>query len=427
MKKLLFTVIAFIVAISTVSCSGVCSPTTGVSVNLSSNNGGVTENQINVNLQPLFELQFSVPMDPATINDSTILLSSTPLASDAQLMSITNSTVELGKISASNDNTTFSFTTAVPLNPSQKYYLYINNVKTATNIGVSSSFSFTTSPVNFVAVGTNSTILYSTNGSQWIVESLGISQYFNGVSYADNQFVAVGSDGVIYTSHDGVNWAAQVSNTSQELFETTYGNSLFVTVGCNGTVITSPNAIDWTTQITPTICDLYSVTYGNGYFVATGQYSSGSNIFTSPDGLTWTPQPSTPTYNELTAVTYGNGKYIAVGMNGVIVTATESDNWVTAASSEIATTDQLAAVIYADNKYIALARSGGVILNSTDADNWNAISINNSNLMYGLGYGMNKFFAVGASGTMLTSSDGINWSFESAVTTEDLYAIAYKN
>jgi photosystem II stability/assembly factor-like uncharacterized protein len=53
-------------------------------------------------------------------------------------------------------------------------------------------------------------------------------------------FVAVGSNGTILTSTDGTTWIQQTLGTTNGLSDVTYGNGMFVAVGSNGTILTSP-------------------------------------------------------------------------------------------------------------------------------------------------------------------------------------------
>ena len=270
----------------------------------------------------------------------------------------------------------------------------------------------------FVTVGTGGTILSSHDGVNW--ESSTIStDYFNGVTFADNKYVAVGSNGVIFTSSNALSWITQNSGTAQELFEVTYGNNLFVSVGCHGTIITSPTAINWSLQTGINLCDIYGVTYGNGLYIATGQ---GGYIQTSPNAITWTEQ-SSPTSEELTAVNYGGGKYIAVGTNGTILYSVNGSDWNSANSGISA---QIGAVTYADNQYVAVTREGGV-LTSLDGITWSQQTTNNLNPLYGIAYANGKFVAVGTMGTILTSSDAITWTTQTSITNESLYGITSLN
>lgn len=270
----------------------------------------------------------------------------------------------------------------------------------------------------FVAVGTGGIILSSQDGINWESASIS-SDYFNGITFADNKYVVVGNSGAVYTSSNASNWISQVSGTAQELFEVAYGNNLFVSVGCNGTIITSPTGVNWSSQTGINDCDIYGVTYGNGLYVATGL---DGYIQTSSDAITWTEQNSL-TGEELTAVNYGGGKYITVGTNGTILYSANGVDWLAANSGVSA---QIGAVIYANNQYVAVTRDGGV-LTSPDGVAWSTQVTNNVNPLYGIAYSNGQFVAVGTQGTILTSPDAISWTTQLSITSESLYGITSVN
>ncbi len=270
----------------------------------------------------------------------------------------------------------------------------------------------------FVAVGTGGIILSSQDGINWESASIS-SDYFNGITFADNKYVVVGNSGAVYTSSNASNWISQVSGTAQELFEVAYGNSLFVSVGCNGTIITSPTGVNWSSQTGINSCDIYGITYGNGLYVATGL---DGYIQTSSDAISWTEQNSL-TGEELTAVNYGGGKYITVGTNGTILYSANGVDWLAANSGVSA---QIGAVIYANNQYVAVTRDGGV-LTSPDGVAWSTQVTNNVNPLYGIAYSNGQFVAVGTQGTILTSPDAITWTTQLSITSESLYGITSVN
>ena len=271
----------------------------------------------------------------------------------------------------------------------------------------------------FVGVGTGGVILSSQDGVNWESASIS-SDYFNGITFADNKYVVVGNSGAVYTSSNARNWTSQVSGTVQELFEVIYGNSLFVSVGCQGTIITSPTGVNWSSQTGINYCDIYGIAYGNGLYVATGQ---NGYIQTSPNAINWTEQQNVPTNEELTAVTYGGGKYIAVGTNGTILYSANAVDW---SSADSGISAQIGAVIYANNQYVAVTRDGGV-LTSADGMVWNAQVTNNVNPLYGIAYSNGQFVAVGTLGTILTSPDAVNWTTQTSITSESLYGITSVN
>jgi hypothetical protein len=137
----------------------------------------------------------------------------------------------------------------------------------------------------------------------------------NAVAYGNGLFVAVGDKDTILTSSDGTHWTVRrgvnVSPNSGNLYGVTYGGGQFVVVGGTGPsgyaeVYTSPDGVTWTSQSSGAPYDLYAVTYGGGLFVAVG-----NGVATSPDGVIWTPR-SGPGGN---AVTYDStsGYFVAVG------------------------------------------------------------------------------------------------------------------
>lgn len=444
MKKSLHLFIIMIAAILTACSNGACNTNSPIptptppavpSVDLDSNNGGVSNGESNVSLTPSIVLQFSVPMDPSTINAQTVTLTTNSFT--AHKLTDIGQSIAITAITASANNTIFTFSSESPLSPGQMYNVNVNNTLTATGLPVSGTFNFTTGTVQFVAVGTNGTILYSLDGTQW-ESTVFDSTFINSVNYAESQFVAVGENGTIYTSYNGVNWASQTSTTTQELFDTAYGSGLFVTIGCEGTVLTSSNGYDWADHSDYNdkfFCsDLYGIAYGNGIFVTVGEdFSSGNHngVLASttnpntPESWTRLTDPSSST--ELDAVTYGGEKFVAVGANGAIIYASKTaDDWVTAASSGVVTTAQIGAITYANGLFVAATRDGGII-KSSDANNWNAVISGTTSILYSITHGNNKFIAVGESGTIISSVAGESWITIPAITIESLYGVTSRH
>lgn len=70
----------------------------------------------------------------------------------------------------------------------------------------------------------------------------------------------------------------------------------------------------------------------------------------------------------------------------------------------------------------------GTIITSPDGIKWTVRTTPTSNDLNGIAYGNNTFVAIGDSGTILTSPDGISWTVrEQTVTSNDLTGIAYGN
>ena len=120
------------------------------------------------------------------------------------------------------------------------------------------------------------------------------SDELRSITYANGMFVAVGSFSKIVTSTDGITWTKRLTASINYSYRSiTYANGMFVAVGyspnTSGAVITSTDGITWTKQTSPAKTHFYSIVYANGMFVAVG--NSGA-VITSTDGITWTKQTS---------------------------------------------------------------------------------------------------------------------------------------
>jgi len=98
-------------------------------------------------------------------------------------------------------------------------------------------------------------------------------------------------------------------------------------------------------------------------------------------------------------------------------------NWSTRTSG---TPNDLNGVTYCNGTFIAVG-SSGTILTSLDGVIWSAMSSGISNNLNGVTFGSGIFVAVGDSGTILTSTDLATWTKKPAGTSEKLYSVAYGN
>ena len=116
-----------------------------------------------------------------------------------------------------------------------------------------------------VAVGeafaNKTAILTSIDGGlNWLAFNNSFNVNLYAVTYGNGQYVAVGSNGTIITSSDGNNWTRQSgSPVSDTLRGIVYGNRQYVAVGNAGTVITSLNGTNWIKQSSPVSKNLTGV------------------------------------------------------------------------------------------------------------------------------------------------------------------------
>ena len=292
-------------------------------------------------------------------------------------------------------------------------------------------------------------------GSTWTAGTAPGSNDLRSVAYGATTttasvatYVAAGMGGAMYSSTDGATWNAINFATASNLNGASYFGS-YKLVGDGGVVITSPDTVTWTTQTSGTTQNLYAIASNNSSLnVAVG---ANGSIITSPDGVTWTVRAS-PTTQALYGVTYSPynqgtntlGAWVAVGNNGTMVQSV--DGGVTWATVNVGTgvTANLRGIAYGTSTsaasvvtqaFVAVGASG-TVLSSPDGLNWTvqaALGGNNLNtVMAALTIGpltgtvVTQYVAAGAGGAIFTSTDGLNWNTTNSttLTTNALYAVA---
>jgi photosystem II stability/assembly factor-like uncharacterized protein len=248
--------------------------------------------------------------------------------------------------------------------------------------------------------------------------------------------VAVGEQGAIVRSRDGgMTWARQQSGTEAWLTAVGYfqfGGSArrFIAVGEGGTIVSSPDGTTWTREASPTHVRLNAIGPGQvtgtvyafgeagaGWLIRdlNGEWSRHEAPFTdrwmrgftfnavagergaffvhavdSQDlGLTTWRAVSVPVASDLEALALAPSNatgapantLVAVGANGTIIQRTVAGDWVTRNSG---TMQRLRGLT---------VKTGGTVTILTNT----------------LRLSLSEFFAVGASGTMLRSADGVVW------------------
>ena len=219
----------------------------------------------------------------------------------------------------------------------------------------------------FIALGTDGSIVTSTDGNAWTspgaIANPGArmnSLAFGLVSSAA-RYVAVGNGGNIFMSADLVTWTPMTSNTTNDLYNVAFPKDTFVATGANGTLLTSPDAITWTPQISNTPKALRGTTYGTGTATgASAQYvvvGDAGTILTSADGTSWsvTTLPGLP---NLRAIRFGT-RFVAVGQGGAIAYSDDAISWSSVPGFPPGSpAPDLASIIFTPAMYLAVGPSG---------------------------------------------------------------------
>jgi hypothetical protein len=212
-------------------------------------------------------------------------------------------------------------------------------------------------------------------------------------------------------------WTVGAPLGANDLRGIAYG-ATFVGVGATGAMFTSPDGIAWTPLSFVIGTDLNAALFNSTIYLAVG---AGGAILTSGDAQTWQIRNS-GTANPLYAATgNGTGVFVAVGANGTIVTSNGGASWTVVNSGTI---QDLRAVTYANGIFVAVG-AAGTVLTSTNAINWTAVASNTALGLNGVAFGASKFVAIGAAGALVTSPDGATWTAQPPITANALAAVTF--
>lgn len=173
------------------------------------------------------------------------------------------------------------------------------------------------------------------------------------------------------------------------------------------------------------------VHYADGLFVAVGGFNSDAPTTAySTDGQNWLfgNVLNGPGGNGLLGVTYGGGTWIGVGWSGTVVTSTDGMNW-TLQNSGIVDPDRPMDVAYGNGAFVmtgaGFTAENFEMLVFTSVDGgatWTKTLTTSAAIwLNGIGFSDSQFVIAGDLDTILTSSDGFNWTPRSSgvITTEN--------
>ncbi|MDB6122229.1 MAG: cell wall/surface repeat protein [Pedosphaera sp.] len=237
----------------------------------------------------------------------------------------------------------------------------------------------------------------------------------------------------IFASDDGFNWITVAGNGNTNIFtypkKIIFANGRFVAVGWAGGFCTSTNGLNWEAgsvqSLTPVLVSLYGLTFGNGKFVAVGDttdywthqgssYSTSTNIFTSTDGINWTPRRSIVAVSSakpISSVTYGNGNFLAVGEGGYLYSSSAAISW----TRTLISGSNLASIIFGNGTFVVANGSTSVLVANApnSIPGWTPINpgdvqISRVRFDYGVFWGF-SYDPIASTNGIVISRDGTNW------------------
>ena len=279
----------------------------------------------------------------------------------------------------------------------------------------------------FVATSALGSLFTSVDGSKWAAQNSGTVNNLRAAASSGSLLVAVGSNGTILTStNGGVSWTKENSGTTANLVTVVWSGKQFVATGI-GAILSSPDGVTWTSHSSGTDgLYLTGLVWSGKEFVAVGYpvsttvaNSNGGTVLTSPDGITWTENsPAVNGGTNLIGVTWSGTEFVAVGGIGgdwgqpTIIFSTDGKNWkMPSAYVYTGAQNDLNGVVWSPQKklYVGVGNEG-TIVTSSDLQTWTLRTSNTTFDLKSVVWSGTQFVAIGSANSAVTSPDGINWT-----------------
>lgn len=176
---------------------------------------------------------------------------------------------------------------------------------------------------------------------------------------------------------------------------------------------------------------------GNSGFLIGRSYTVGgvfnSDIYSSSDGESWSVVATIGGGFSINDLAFGGGIYLASDGNGKVYTSNDSISWSSSASTIAGGTNPFTgSVTYGIGVFVAATgnAAGRYIYSSTDGATWtlrHTVAGGTSNNLNKIRFVNSTFVAVGNNGTMITSSDGINWTHRTTGSSSSMHGVTHGN
>lgn len=306
---------------------------------------------------------------------------------------------------------------------------------TAQNSGTTASLrGLTTCNGEFIAVGDGGFIGC---GRAFLYRNSGVTTNLNSVAWGNGKFVAAGSAGTLAYSVDGNIWSETNAGT-HDYYSVCFGANRFVAVGDRLQVAVSMDGVNWTTNVLQAppdalllhgLMQLTSVAYGDGAFIAAGFYptTSGSPpfvalVFVSTNGTDWQSLGGLPQGVNGYSLGAGAGPNVFLLSGTSLFSSTDGNTWTARVAGSYYP------MVFTGTEFLALG--GSTVVTSMDATNWSLVTVNGTAPTAGLCFGNGDFLSVGVAGGIRCfseSTDGTNWVAGVFSSASAPNAVAYGN
>jgi hypothetical protein len=221
----------------------------------------------------------------------------------------------------------------------------------------------------FVALGTDGSIISSTDGLTWTanaqIPATGMNGLAFGLASGVPTYFAVGNGGAIFaTTNLATAWTLLTSGTASDLTSISALPGSFLVTGAGGTLLTSQDGSNWAPLTSNTSSTLRSAVFNPNPLVTNRYVAVGDagTIVSSSDGTLWNPIPPSaitpPLSQNLRSVTVGGAtasRFLAVGQGGAVAYSDDGLNWLSASAG---LSNNLAKVLFVPGMYLAVGDAG---------------------------------------------------------------------
>ncbi len=279
--------------------------------------------------------------------------------------------------------------------------------------GILSSAVFNGS--EYIAVGTdgnsNGAVYTSADGLNWTIRNVTVRLTAAAMS-PSGRVVAVGPGYSSRTSTDGIAWDFGLLDSNYPFLDITWSPGLnsflgLVQVAANENLYISADGKTWT-NLGGADCGGVGATViaSPTVIVNAGSSLVGACLTTTSNGVNWTGR--TPSWNsQSTTKGFWTGdQFVILGTQGLISTSPDGATWTSQPSGTTAT-------LYggtASPSTIVVVGASGTILTSSDGVTWTSRNSGTTMTLRRVVWTGTQFYAVGGAATLLKSSDGIAWT-----------------
>jgi hypothetical protein len=142
----------------------------------------------------------------------------------------------------------------------------------------------------------------------------------------------------------------------------------------------------------------------------------------------WFPRESPlPEDARVRGVAFGNNRFVAVAYaDGHAITSADGVNWELQGTGTAGTTKKLTGIAHGNGVFVAVGTSGHV-RTTIDGVTWHAQSADTTAHFNGVSFVNDRFLATGDSGALLSSPDGVTWTPHNTASSNRWHSAAYGN